>query len=104
MKSKYLTIKPSTVYADDKGDFFPDIFSFPISKLKVSTILQKYTLTKNDIDRFDVLMYRFYGMCDYSDLVLWYNQIADLSECEPGRVIYLLPKQDIETFYRENIL
>lgn len=104
MRSKYLTIKPSTAYSDDKGDFFPDIFSFPFSKFKVTTIPQKYVMTKSDVSRFDILMYNYYGTCDYDDLVLWLNDISDISTVIPGSTIVLPPKDDIEKFYRENMI
>lgn len=104
MRSKYLTIKPSTVYSDYKGDFFPDIFSFPINSFKMTSIPQKYKLSRSDIDRFDILMYKYYGICDYDDLVLWLNNIADIQTIIPGTEIFLPSKEDIETFYRNYML
>lgn len=104
MKTKYLTIKPSSIYKDSSGDYFPDIFSFPINNLIFSETPQKYTLSANDIKRFDILVYRYYGSSDYKDLVLWVNNISNLDEINPGFQIILPIKKDIENFYRGNIL
>lgn len=104
MKTKYLTIKPSSYYKDKSGDYFCDIFTFPIENLRYSEMPQKYTLTENDIKRFDILVYRYYGSSDYKDLILWLNNISNIDEISPGFKIFLPIKKDIENFYRENIL
>lgn len=101
MKSKYLTIKESSIYADQNGNTYPDIFTFPANKLTFKSRAQKYILNYNDIIRFDLLISNYYGFADYSDIVLWFNEINHIADVIPGTVIYLPDQNDIDTFYRD---
>lgn len=101
MRSKYLTIKKSTVYKDSNGNEYPDIFTFPVDKLKFKSKAQKYILNSNDIDRFDILISDYYGIADYDDLVLWFNDIDHIADITPGTTIYLPDKSDLDEFYRD---
>ncbi len=101
IKNKYLTIVASDTYADNFGDKYPDIHTFPIEDLKINYAPQKYTLTINDIYRFDILIFNYYGDASYDDLVLWYNNIEHIADVSPGTEISLPDKRDIDSYYRE---
>ena len=103
MKSKYITINSSDIYKDSYGNEYPDIFTFPINEFKVRKSKQEYILTSTDIQRFDILISKYYGNANYDDIILWYNNIEFISDVEPGTKIELLDKEDIDTFYREFI-
>lgn len=99
--TRYTLMNESNV-VDTFGNPFPDLFTFPLEKFKITKATQKYVLTSNDIDRFDLLISAYYGTADYDDIVLIFNQINLIYEKSPGDVIYLPDIYDIETFYRSN--
>lgn len=102
-KNRYLLTKESSVYKDTYGNKYPDIFTFPIKKLKITEIPYTYVLTEVDIYRFDLLIYSYYGSPDYDDIVLWYNNIEHISDVLPGTSIELPVKNDIDKFYSDNV-
>lgn len=100
--SKYITISESENHIDSTGLKYPDIFSFPIINFEFNDIPQKYILTQQDVYRFDLLMYSYYGNANYDDLVLFINNIEHISLIDPGFTIYLPSKRDLDLFYQEN--
>ncbi len=104
MKSKYRTISESEIYSDNFGNKYPDIFSFPIEKFEYTDPVQSYSLGIRDIYRFDLLIYSYYDTSDYTDIILWLNNIEHISDVETGTNISLPSKKDIENFYKENFV
>lgn len=101
-RHRYLLMKPSS-QANTQGFAYPDVFSFPIEKFTYTEPPEEYALTQPDIDRIDLLMYRKYGTAQYDDVVLWLNSIASIHDLEPGNVLKLPLKDDLEQFFIRNI-
>jgi len=104
LRTKYLTTPRNIITTDEDGQFYPDIMLFPFERFRVTIPLTKHIMGQLDIERFDLLMYRFYGSTQYDDLVMWYNNIEYISRISIGDTIYLPAKEDIEKFYTENTL
>jgi hypothetical protein len=103
-KTKYLTMEQSSVYTDDSGNFYPDIFTFNIENFQMNDVPLKYALSEQDIYRFDLLISNYYGKSDYDDLVLWVNNLEHIADKQPGDTIYLPSKNDITEYYRKNFI
>ena len=97
-KSKYSTIASSSVYTDASGNFYPDIFTFPINNIVLNDKPLKYYLEQQDIERFDILMANYYGSSDYDQIILWLNKIGHIADQSVGTEIYLPSKNDLDTF------
>jgi len=97
-KSKYLTMQSSKVYKDIEGNYYPDIFTFGINNINIVNKPTKYYLSDQDISRFDILMYNYYGSSEYDQLVLWINNIEHIADKNPGDTIYLPDKEDLDSF------
>jgi len=100
--NRYFLMNESII-TDHFGNKYPNLFTFPLNKFRITKSPQKYVLTSNDIDRFDLLISSYYGTSDYDDIVLIYNNINLIYERNPGDIIYLPDPYDIEMFYRNNI-
>lgn len=87
---------------EDRGEFdnlFPDSMTLQINKFRTNYTPLEYVITQGDVDRFDLLIYRAYGISDYTDIVLWYNNIGFKEDLEVGQTILLPDLKDINTFY-----
>ena len=100
--NRYDTCKKS-IYKDEFGNNYFDIFTFPLENLKITNVPQDYVLNKNDILRFDLLIYNVYGNCSYDELVLYYNKINNIYDVQVGTKIKFPSKRDLDNFYSENI-
>jgi hypothetical protein len=103
-KNKYLTIKDSSVYTDTYGNAYPDIFTFNINSFTYTEKPVEYYLEDNDIQRFDLLMYNYYGSSDYDTYVLWLNGIGHIADEKVGTKIYLPAKTDIDAYISGNLV
>lgn len=82
-----------------KEQAFPDVLTYPLKQFRTSSKPKEHVLSKSDIERFDLLVYRYYRMADYDDFILWYNGIGDVRSLEPGDILTFPSKTDIERFY-----
>lgn len=98
-KSKYYTIKASTVITDDNGLYYPDIFTFPIDQFRTENVILDHTLTENEVYRFDQFILNWYGSVNYyEEMILWLNRIFLLGEDHIGTKIKMYSKLDLDKF------
>lgn len=100
--TRYTLISDSTTQ-DNNGAFYPDIITFPIENFRYSAPPIPFRLRDIDIERFDLLVSKYYGTLAYMDLILWLNDISYISRKQPGDEIYLPLKSDLDAFYVENL-
>jgi hypothetical protein len=98
MRSRYDLMTESCEVADD-GTKYRDICSAPLRKFVFSEAPTDYYLTEKDIERIDLLVYRYYGVCEFDDILLWLNGISNIYDCEAGDKILIPAKADMENFY-----
>lgn len=98
LRNRYKLMKESEV-KNSKEKAFPDVMTFPLNKFRTNSRPKEHILSKSDIERFDLLIYRYYRLPDYDDFVLWYNGVGDVRSLEPGDVLKMPSKRDIERFY-----
>ncbi len=103
MKSIYITIKDSPTEIDAYGNSYPDVMTFPVNKFIYHEIPLSIKLTKIDIERIDLLSYAYYETSDYTDILLWLNNIASVHDLEVGQDFIIPEANDISRFYLENI-
>lgn len=101
--TKYDLMLDSNNYQDEFGNKFGDVLSFPISEFNTTDIPLEYILTQQDINRFDLLIWRVYGNPDYESFVLWYNNILLISRMIPGDKILLPSATDISNFFNSHV-
>lgn len=100
----YQLMVPATTDTDDYGESYADIFTLDLSQFIFTKRPISYALTLTDIERWDLLMLRIYGVVDYYDkIVLWINNIGFLDSTYEGTEIILPSKKDIENFYFHQI-
>lgn len=105
-RSKYDLIKGSTTAYDDDGNAFPDLATFSINEFRATESPFIGGLDEQSTFRFDILTYAYYGTFQFYDLFsLWINDIPHISTDDNiSKNIMLFSKQDIETFYINNIV
>ena len=96
-KSRYTVMKPSK-QVNTNGEAFPDVCSMPLDRFDWFGIPRKHYVTERDIDRIDMLMYEEYGYANYDDVILMKNGIGSVHLLEPGDLLLLPQKNDIENF------
>ena len=103
-KSKYQLMDCSCV-TDENGNYYPDLATFPLDRIRVTEKPREYNLVQKDLYRFYDLMYEFYGTFNFYDyLTLWLNDINDISNEENfNRQITLYGKNDLDKWYIENM-
>lgn len=102
-KTKYDLMKDSS-YTDDNGIPFPDLATFPINTF----IPEKKAITGNlleqDIYYFYNTIYTYFNAFDfYDDITLWLNDIPYLEETYIESPIKMYKKEDIDTWYLNNL-
>lgn len=81
------------------GQTYPDICTSSIYQFSpVATPYKRY-VTEEDITRFDLLVYFYYGTCDYTDFILWINKKTHKRELVLGEMIIFPVKNEVESFY-----
>jgi len=102
MKSMYLTIKASD-QVDTFGNQYPDIMTFPVNSFRYYNNPLVVTLTSADCFRFDLLVYAYYKTSDYTDLILWLNNLSSVHDLVAGNELTLPDPDDITKFYLTNV-
>lgn len=102
-RTRYLVTKESETQKDSSGNKYPDILTYPLDKFIFNYAPTPYILTDNDIERFDILIYKIYGDSYYDDLVLYVNKIQFKHDLQSGQEILLPDIKDIESFYLSNL-
>lgn len=102
-RNKYLTIKESSTVFDSLGNAYPDIMTFPINNFIYTAIPLKVILTSFDIDRFDLFSYNYYSTSDYTDILLWLNNIDSVHSLVEGQEFIVPELADINRFYLDNL-
>ena len=104
-KNRYQLMANAVSDTDEFGTTYPDLFTLDLSQFIYTKKPVNYKLTDMDTRRFDLLMLKIYGLVDFYDtVVLWLNNITFIdSDTYTGTEIILPVKQDIETFYVNNI-
>ena len=97
----YTIMKDAEVDRDEFGILFPDIMTLPINRFRTLYPPLTITLGRGDIDRLDILSFNYYGISDYTDIILWYNNISWHNDLEVGQEILLPDIRDINNFYIE---
>jgi hypothetical protein len=83
-------------------DPYPDFCSFGIEDFKFNSQPAKYLLTQPDCTRFDLTIGKFYGDIKYMDLVLLINNIEHRDTLQPGQIILIPGKEDLDKFMYEH--
>jgi len=99
--TRYAVI-PDSSDTDTNSNYYPDIMQFPVEDFKYSQPPVEYTMTEMDIDRFDLLVTKFYGSIEYSDIILWLNNVEYIHRLSSGDSMLLPLRNDIDNFYIEN--
>jgi hypothetical protein len=78
---------------DLANNYFNELF-------KVTKDLTYYTIQKDDLQRPDILSFKFYGTDEYWWVILKYNNIEDIwNDLYIGQIISVPDKTDIDSFY-----
>jgi hypothetical protein len=101
MKNIYNTIKAS-LEVDSLGNTYPDVCTFSINTFRYYNNPLTITLTSADCIRFDLLIYAYYQTSDYTDLILWLNNLKSYHDLVAGNEIILPDPNDITRFYLTN--
>jgi len=101
MKSRYDFMRPTQDEENKtrKGVPYADIMSFSIEEFNFSTQPERYSLFRRDVERFDLLMFRKYGAAVYDDIILWLNNIPSRHFLQPGQVLVLPDRVDLDRFF-----
>ena len=78
---------------------FPDVMTFPVNNFVYTEIPTKVVVTENNIIRFDLFVYNFYGVSYYDDLILWLNNIEFKDDLIIGQELLLPIKRDLDRFF-----
>lgn len=95
----WLTIKDNETTTDGEGLYWPDVMTLPINRFKYTQPPEIYTINEFYVNRLDLLMYDYYGVNYYDDIILWLNNIEYKQDLVSGQKILLPTKDDLETFY-----
>ena len=95
----YLKIKDNLTDVDEGGLYWPDVMTFPINKFKYTQTPEVYVIDQFYIDRFDMLMFDYYGVSYYDDMVLWLNNIEYKQDLVSGQKLLMPTSEDLERFY-----
>lgn len=102
-KTKYQLMDNSSV-TDSNGDYYPDLATFPIDKLRTNYKPSNYNLNENDIYRFYNLTNEYYGSFDFYDyMTLWLNDIRIISEDDFNKTIKFYDQKDLDDWFLENL-
>jgi hypothetical protein len=100
----YETMKDSE-QIDSDGNFYPDVCSFNLRHFRFSDTPVIVELTESAIDRFDLTIAEYYGIPDYTDIILWLNNYAIREDLYSDDIPYALVMpslNDLENYYLRN--
>lgn len=85
---------------------YKDVLTLDLSRFEHTQRPFEHTLTLPDLHRPDLLMYKYYSLAMYDDIVMLINGIGHLKDKDSegnyihlGKTIYIPVLQDVEAFY-----
>lgn len=103
MRSRYDLMNFSD-QRDSKDRFFPDVMTLPTHKFVFSEPPREHDLTKQDINRFDIRMFKEYEISELDDIVKIINKKPLMEDISPGDTILFPSKSNLENFYNNNFV
>lgn len=96
MFSRYTAMSSSKVQDPVDHDNYPDPLAINYNNIVLSELPGRTAISKIDLDRFWVFMYKNYqGMSEADDVLLTLNDIPYLGMLEPGAYVYLPTAADL---------
>jgi hypothetical protein len=83
MDSRYSLMEESEVVDPEDNEAYPDILSMDLDDIDYSKALFEYNLNMIDVRRTDLLVYKFYRVVKYADIILWLNDIDLRDKLQP---------------------
>jgi hypothetical protein len=102
-RSIYNLIKSSN-QTDSYGNNYPDFLTLPLNKFVYKYTPTQVIITQNNINRFDLFIYSYYGTVDYQDIILFLNGINSIHSLIAGQTLNLPNIIDLTNFYVKNII
>lgn len=99
-KTIYSCMNDSTVF-DTDGLAYPDLLTANLSNFTTGSNTVYCTMDERFIDRFDLMMYFYYNVSQYDDLILFYNQ-KYRNDLVVGDVLKLPIRYEIDSFMVAN--
>jgi hypothetical protein len=104
-KSRYMLMTDSDSQVDSNGIPRIDILTFPINDFKPQDILLDWTLSEDEVYRFDIFILKHYGSTNYYlPMIKWFNGLFEMDDRWIGKEIKLVSKEDLDRFLRSNIV
>ena len=94
-------MKPSVVEDEIDQDFFPDPLTLNYHAFELKDGVSAVELTDVDILQFWKFIYKHYGTPEYDDIVLSLNNVSHKNFLNPGDVIYIPTREDIERSFKK---
>lgn len=102
MISRYSFMTESQKGVDPQdGTPYPDPLSINYRNTQLTSMPQYTQIEQRYLDRFWTLVYDFYGLTEYDDILLMINNVPYISSLEPGSNIYLLSLNDLQNFHTQ---
>lgn len=101
MKSRYDFMKVSENNEENSQDFYPDPLTLNYHSFELRDGVEAVILNDADILQFWKFIHKKYGSSEYDDIVLGLNNIAHKNFLNPGDVIYIPSKRDIERSFKK---
>ena len=88
---------------DTDGNKYPDICSLRINHFRFTETPDIAPLPEPYKDRFDIFVAEYYGISDYTDIILYLNNYAFKEDLYDDDIALVLPTEtDIENYYLRN--
>jgi len=97
MFSRYSAMKESLVKDSVDRDNYLDPLSINYNNLKLNSLPGRVTVSKIDLDRFWLFMYKQYKAAEGDDILLTINNIPYLGMIESGSFIYMPALTDLSS-------
>lgn len=62
-----------------------------------------HLVTEADVDRIDILMYRYYNSAEWDDIIMFINKKSSIYEIKAGDTLLLPSLTDLISFYNEGL-
>jgi hypothetical protein len=99
MRSRYDLANNSSQKSNNTNTYYKDIYSIPTRKFQYNETSQFHNLNQGDLYRQDIMIYRYYDVAEFDDIVLWLNNIGYLQDEKSGNNITIPALIDMENFY-----
>lgn len=100
MKSRYDYMDKSEVIDEEDGECYPDPLSIDYNEGKLSVLPINVDLSKYDIEKFWLFMFKNYNTFEYDDVLLNENNIPYINCLNPGDKLYLPRGGDVTNFIK----